>query len=39
MKNKNGSGTSDQWLLWLQNKFRKIPLLGICYQTKLDDVI
>ena len=32
-------GTSDQSLFWLQNKFRKIPLLVIYYLTKFDDVI
>ena len=34
-----GSGTSDQSLFRLQNKFRKIPLLDIYYLTKFDDVI
>ena len=34
-----GSGTSDQWLFRLQNKFRKIPLLVMYYLTKFDDVI
>ena len=34
-----GSGTSDQSLFRLQNKFRKIPLLVMYYQTKFDDVI
>ena len=34
-----GSGTSDQSLFRLQNKFRKIPLFIICYLTKSDDVI
>ena len=34
-----GPGTSDQSLLRLQNKFRKIPLLAIYYMTKFDDVI
>ena len=32
-----GSGTSDQWLLRLQNKFRKISLLVMYYLTKFDD--
>ena len=32
-------GTSDQLLFRLQNKFRKIPLLVICFLTKFDDVI
>ena len=34
-----GPGTSDQSLLRLQNKFRKIPLLAIYYMTKFDGVI
>ena len=34
-----GPGTSDQSLVRLQNKFRKIPLLVIYYLTKFDDVI
>ena len=34
-----GPGTSDQSLLRLQNKFRKIPLLVMYYLTKFDDVI
>ena len=34
-----GSGTSDQSLLRLQNKFKKIPLLVIYYQTKFGDII
>ena len=34
-----GYGTSDQRLLRLQNKFRKIPLLVMYYLTKFDDVI
>ena len=33
-----GPGTSDQSLFRLQNKFRKIHLLVICYLTKFDDV-
>ena len=35
---KKGPGTSDQLLFKLQNKFRKIPSLGIYYLTKFDDV-
>ena len=35
----NGSGTSDQSLFWLQNKFRKIAFLVIYYLAKFDDVI
>ena len=34
-----GPGTSDQWLFRSKNKFQKIPLLVIYYQTKFDDVI
>ena len=34
-----GSGTSDQSLFRLQNKFRKIPLFVIYYLTKFDDVM
>ena len=34
-----GPGTSDQLLLRLQNKFRKIPFLIIHYLTKFNDVI
>ena len=34
-----GTGTSDQLLLSLQNKFRKIPLLVMYYLTKFDDVV
>ena len=34
-----GSGSSDQLLFRLQNKFRKIPLLLIYYLTKFDDII
>ena len=33
------SGTSDQSLLRLRNKFRKIPLLVMYYLTKFGDVI
>ena len=36
---KKSPGTSDQSLLILRNKFRKIPLLGMYYLTKFDDVI
>ena len=32
-------GTSNQWLLKLPNKFRKICLLAMYYLTKFDDVI
>ena len=32
-------GTSDQSLIRLQNKFRKIPLLVVYYWTKFDDLI
>ena len=35
----NGPGTSDQFFLRLQSKFRKIPLLVMHYLTKLDDVM
>ena len=35
----NWPGTSDQSLFRLQNKFRKISLLVICYLTKFDCVI
>ena len=34
----NGTGTSDQSLFRLWNKFRKITLLVMCYLTKFDDV-
>ena len=33
-----GSGTNDQSLFKLQNKFRKIPLLVIYYLTMFDDI-
>ena len=33
------SGTSDQLIFRLQNKFRKIPLLVTYYLNKFDDVI
>ena len=36
---RKGSGTSDQSLLRLQNKFKKIPLLLIYYLTKFDDIL
>ena len=35
----NKSGTDDQTLFRLQNKFREIPLLVTNYLTKFDDVI
>ena len=38
-KKQKGPGTSDQSLVRLQNKFRKIPLFVIYYLTKFDDVI
>ena len=34
-----GSGTSDQSLFRLRNKFKKIPLFVMFYLTKFDDVI
>ena len=34
-----GPGTSDQSLVRLRNKFRKIPLLVMYYLTKFDDII
>ena len=34
-----GSGTSDQLLLKLRKKFRKIPLFVLYYLTKFDDVM
>ena len=34
-----GTGTIDQSLFRLQNKFRKIPLLVMYYLTKFDDVV
>ena len=33
-----GSGTSDQSLFRLQNKFKNIPLFVIYYLTKFDDI-
>ena len=38
-KKQKGLGTSDQSLFRLQNKFTKIFLLVIYYQTKFDGVI
>ena len=38
-KKQKGLGTSDQSLFKLQNKFTKISLLVIYYQTKFDVVI
>ena len=38
-KKQKGLGTSDQSLFRLQIKFRKISLLVIYYQNKLDGVI
>ena len=34
-----GSGTSDQSLFRLRNKFKNIPLFVIYYLTKFDDVM
>ena len=34
-----GFRTSDQSLFRLQNKFRKVPALVICYLTNFDDII
>ena len=34
-----GLGTSDQSLFRLRNKFKKISLLVVYYQTKFDGVI
>ena len=34
-----GSGTSDQSLFRLQNKFKNIPLFVIYHLTKFDDVV
>ena len=34
-----GSGTSDQSLFRLQNKFKNIPLFVIYHLTKFDDVM
>ena len=39
MEKQKESGTSDQLLFMLQNKFRKVPLLIMYYMTKSDDVI
>ena len=38
-KKQKRPGTSDQFLLRLKNKFKKIHLLVIYYLTKLDDII
>ena len=38
-KKQKGLGNSDQWLFRLRNKFTKISLLVIYYQTKFDAVI
>ena len=38
-RKQKGSGTTDQSLFGLRNKFRKIPLLAMYYLTKFDDVI
>ena len=39
IKNKKGSGTSDQSLFRLQNKFKNIPLFVIYYLNKFVDVM
>ena len=39
LSKQKGLGTSDQSLLRLQNKYRKIPLLVIYCLTKFDEVI
>ena len=39
IKNKKGSGTSDQSIFRLQNKFKNVPLLVIYYLSKFDDVM
>ena len=39
IKKQKGSGTSDQLLFWLRNKFKNIPLFVIYYLTKFDDVM
>ena len=36
---KKRPGASDQLLFRLRNKFKKVPLLVMCYLTKFDDVI
>ena len=36
---KKRSGTTDQSLFRLRNKFLKIPLLAMYYLTKFDDII
>ena len=33
-----GPGTSNQLVFRLQDKFRKIPLLALCYLTKFYDI-
>ena len=38
-KKQKGSGSSDQSLFRLQNKFKNIPLFVIYYPTKFDDVM
>ena len=38
-KRQQWPGTSDLLLFRLRKKFRKIPLLGIYYPTKFNDVI
>ena len=38
-KKQKGSGTSNQSLFRLQNKFRKIPLFVMHYVTKSGDVM
>ena len=39
IKNKKGSGTSDQSIFRLQNKFKNVPLFVIYYLSKFDDVM
>ena len=39
IKNKKGSGTKDQSLFRLQNKFDNIPLFLIYYPTTFDDLM
>ena len=38
-QNQKGTGTSDQSLFRLRNKFRKIPLLVMYYLPKFDDAV
>ena len=38
-RKQKGPGSSDQSLFRLQNKFRRIPLLVMCYLIKFDDII